>query len=108
MEKQGNTDEGSVAALKMVEGITEGMTPQTLQRSAMVMLVYESLTLFGAYFMFHLRRRGFYLYMGGVFAGLLGAVVLVGGLPGIVLTMGSLFFSFIFLLLYRSQLNHLS
>jgi len=107
MERQTSGNEGEEAALQMVNSILEGITPERVQRAAIIMLIYESLTLYGAYYMYHMRKKGFYLYFYGVMAGLLGTIFFLGGLSGIVLTIGTLFFSFIFLGLYRIHLKYM-
>jgi hypothetical protein len=107
MEDQLPDDESREAALSVFESVGDNLTAQTMQRSAIIMLIYESLTLFGAYFMYQLQRRGFKLYMSGIVVGLLGSLFIVGGLTGVILTFGSLFLSLIFLLLYRAHLKYM-
>ncbi|GAA4438498.1 hypothetical protein GCM10023091_19190 [Ravibacter arvi] len=107
MESQLPDDQSKEAALSVFESVGESLTPETLRKSAIIMLIYESLTLFGAYYMFQLQRRGYKLYMGGIAVGLLGSTLVIGGMTGIVLTFGSLFFSLLFLLLYRLHLKYM-
>lgn len=100
-------EESREASEAIIESVRGSLTAKTLQTSAIIMLIYESLTLFGAYYMFQLQRRGFKLYLAGIVVGLLGAIFVLGGLTGMFLTSGSLFFSLIFLLLYRLHLKHM-
>lgn len=107
MEEFFADEESREASEAIIEGVRQEMTAKTLQTSAFIMLIYESLTLFGAYYMYHLQRRGFKLYMAGIVVGLLGAIFILGGFTGMFLTSGSLFFSMIFLLLYRLHYKYL-
>jgi hypothetical protein len=107
MEDQLPDDASREAALSIFDSVGESLTPKTLQRSALIMLLYESLTLFGAYYMYQLQRRGFKFYLAGIVVGLLGGLFVIGGLTGMILTFGSLFFSTVFLLLYRLHLKHM-
>lgn len=107
MESQLPDEQSKEAALSVFESVGEQLTPETLRRSAIIMLIYESLTLFGAYYMYQLQKRGLKLYMAGIAVGLLGALFIVGGLTGVILTFGSLFFSMVFLLLYRLHLKYM-
>lgn len=107
MENQLPDDESREAALAIFDSVEQDLTPKTLQTSAIIMLIYESLTLFGAYYMYLLQRRGYKIYLAGVAVGLLGALFVIGGLTGMILTFGSLFFSSVFLLLYRLHLKYM-
>lgn len=98
-------DESREASEAILSSVREDLTPGNLQTSAIIMLIYESLTLFGAYYMYQLQRRGFKLYLAGIVVGLFGALFILGGLTGIFLTSGSLLFSLVFLLLYRLHLK---
>lgn len=107
MENQLPDDADKEAALSLFDSLDDGLTPDTLRKSAIIMLIYESLTLFGAYYMYVLQRKGLKLYMLGIVIGLLGSLLIVGGITGVILTFGSLFFSMIFLLLYRLHLRYM-
>ena len=75
--------------------------------SAIIMLIYESLTLFGAYLMWGLQKRGFYFYVAGVAVAIIASLVLIGGWLGFIMILGEAFFSIIFIFLYRSQLKYM-
>lgn len=107
MENQLPDDASKETALSVFDSIGENLTPKKLQTSAIIMLLYESLTLFGAYYMYQLQKRGFKIYLAGILVGLLGALFIVGGLTGMILTFGSLFFSTVFLLFYRLHLKYM-
>jgi hypothetical protein len=86
MESQLPDEQSREAALSVFESVGEQLTPETLRRSAIIMLK---------------------LYLAGIAVGLFGALLIVGGLTGVILTFGSLFFSLVFLLLYRLHLKYM-
>jgi len=103
-----NNPESTLALESFFDSIYEDLTAENIRLSAIIMLFYESLTLFGAYLMWGLQKRGFYLYLAGVAVALLGPTVLIGGWLGAMTAFGGAFFSIIFALLYRSQLKHMA
>ncbi len=106
METQNNQESAKMLE-PFFDSIYDQLTTETMQLSAIIMLVYESLTLFGAYLMWGLQKRGFYLYLAGIAVAILGPIVLIGGWLGGMTAFGGAFFSVIFAFLYRSQLKHM-
>lgn len=106
MEAQNNPESAQVLE-PFFDSIYGQLTAENIRLSAIIMLVYESLTLFGAYLMWGLQKRGFYLYLAGVAVAILGPIVLIGGWLGGMTAFGGAFFSVIFALLYRSQLKYM-
>lgn len=105
---EGQTNEESVKMLERIfASISPSLTAENIRNSAIILLIYESLTLYGAYLMWNLRKRGFYLYIGGTIAALLLPFLLIGGWLGIILTFGEAFFSVLFGLLYAINLKHM-
>jgi hypothetical protein len=106
MEAQSNE-----ANAEFVENIFDSvqaqMSADSIRLSAIIMLIYESLTLFGAYLMWGLQKRGFYYYVGGVGVAILVSLALIGGWLGFMTMLGEAFFSIIFIFLYRSQLKYM-
>ncbi|GHB51919.1 hypothetical protein GCM10007390_00630 [Persicitalea jodogahamensis] len=106
MEAQNNPE-----SAQMVESFFDSMydelSADKIRTSAIIMLIYESLTLFGAYLMWGLQKRGFHLYLAGVAVAILGPIVLIGGWLGGMTAFGGAFFSIIFAFLYRSQLKYM-
>lgn len=72
--------------------------PDEIQPLAVAGLIYNALCVAGALLMFRLRRIGFYVYLGGVAAGLI-LPVLFGGFSALNSSFGA-FFSVIFAGLY--------
>lgn len=103
-----NNPESTQVLEPFFDSIYDQLTAENLRLSAIIMLVYESLTLFGAYLMWGLQKRGFYLYLAGVAVAILGPIVLIGGWMGGMTAFGGAFFSIIFAFLYRSQLKYMA
>ncbi len=106
VEAQNNPESAQVLE-PFFDSIYDQLTAENIRLSAIIMLIYESLTLFGAYLMWGLQKRGFYLYLAGVAVAILGPIVLIGGWLGGMTAFGGAFFSLIFALLYRSQLKYM-
>ncbi len=92
---------------KIVDSVREEATPETIRISAIIMLIYESLTLYGAYMMWSLQKRGFYLYLAGIGVVILGPLLLMGGWLGFMTMFGGAFFSIIFAFFYRAHLKYM-
>lgn len=86
-----------------LDSIVASINPSTIRNSAIVMLLFHSITLFGAYQMWNLQRRGYQIYLGGILVLILGSLVLEVGGMGMITLLPSVFFSGIFALIYRSQ-----
>ena len=106
LEAQNNQDSAQMLE-PFFDSIYGQLTAKNIRLSAVILLLYESLTLFGAYLMWGLQKRGFYLYLAGVAVAILGPIVLIGGWLGGMTAFGGAFFSLIFAVLYRSQLKYM-
>ncbi|GAB2786488.1 hypothetical protein GCM10027275_33730 [Rhabdobacter roseus] len=91
----------------LFDSVFRGVNSNNIQMSAILMLIYESLTLYGAYLMWNLQKTGFYCYLAGVVVILLAPLFLIGGWFGVVTSLGGGFFSLIFTGLYALNLKHL-
>jgi hypothetical protein len=92
----------------LFDSVLAQTTFDTIRLSAIIMLIYESLTLYGAYLMWGLQKRGFYFYLGGVAVVIIAPLFLIGGWLGAMTIVGGAFFSIIFSFLYRSQLKYMA
>ncbi len=88
---------------QFLNSIVESINPATIRNSAIVMLIFHSVTLFGAYLMWNLQKRGYQVYLGGILILILGSLFLNVGGMGLITLLPSVFFSGIFALIYRSQ-----
>ena len=107
MEAQSNEANAEFVE-KIFTSVQAQLTADSIRISAIIMLLYESLTLFGAYLMWGLQKRGFYYYVGGVAMVFVASLVLVGGWLGFMTMLGEAFVSVIFIFLYRSQLKYMA
>ncbi len=107
METQQATEANAKFMEDLFDSVRAQMTADIIRISAIIMLIYESLTLFGAYLMWGLQKRGFYYYVAGVGIAIVASLVLIGGWLGFMTMLGEAFFSLIFIFLYRSQLKHM-
>jgi hypothetical protein len=91
----------------LLESVQERLNADNVQTSAIILLIYNALTLFGAYLMWGMQRRGFRFYLAGVGVALVAPVLLIGGWLGFVLAGGEAFFSLIFAGLYSLNLKYM-
>lgn len=103
-----NNPESAQALESFFDSIYDELNAENIRLSAIIMLFYESLTLFGAYLMWGLQKRGFHLYLAGIAVALFGPILLIGGWLGAMTAFGGVFFSIIFAFLYRSQLKYMA
>jgi hypothetical protein len=108
METQQATEANAQFMEDLFDSVRSQMNADIIRISAIIMLIYESLTLFGAYLMWGLQKRGFYYYVAGVGVAIIASLLLIGGWLGFMTMLGEAFFSIIFIFLYRSQLKHMA
>lgn len=92
---------------RLFESVIKRTTPETIKHSAMIMIIFESLTLYAAYLMWNLRKLGFYLYMSGIAVAFFGSILVIGGWMGIVTAIAGIFFSSIMCIIYAFNLKYL-
>lgn len=91
----------------LFDSVLSQTTYDTIQLSAIIMLIYESLTLYGAYLMWNLQKRGFYFYVAGVGVIIVAPLLLIGGWLGLMTMLGGALISTIFIFLYRANLKYM-
>jgi len=92
---------------RLFESVIQRTTPDTIRNSAIIMILFESLTLYAAYLMWNLKKKGFYLYLGGMAVAFFESILVVGGWLGIVTAFAGIFFSSIMAIIYAFNLKHL-
>lgn len=92
---------------KMFEAVIEQTTPQTIKTGAIIMLIFESLSLYAAYLMWNLQKKGFYLYLAGIAVAFLAPLLLIGGWLGLITSMAGIILSIFMLILYAFNLKHM-
>lgn len=107
MEEQDNGANTEFLA-KFYDSLYESLTPENIRIIAIILLIYNSLTLYGAYEIWTLQRRGFYIYLAGLTVVVLAPLLIIGGWLGAVIALGGGFGSAIMALLYRTFLKHMA
>ena len=92
---------------KMFEAVINQTTAGSIKTGAIIMLIFESLSLFAAYLMWNLQKKGFYLYMSGIAVAFLLPLFLIGGWLGVITSMAGVFFSIFMLIMYAFNLKHM-
>lgn len=92
----------------ILNGVSENLTPEKIRASSLVTILSTLLTLCGAVLMWNLNKKGFYLYVAGILAGIVGMVVVFSGFIGIVAASGTAFIGLLFSILYGVNLKHMN
>lgn len=109
-ETQATDEAGAAFVERMFDSLLEEEINATnMRKSAIIHLIYESLTLFGAYWMWNRQRNGFFMYLGGIGVVIVASLLAIGGWFGLVsVLIGGTLFSSIFAVLYATQLKYMS
>ncbi|TDE13419.1 hypothetical protein E0F88_20265 [Dyadobacter psychrotolerans] len=106
VEAQANGADTKVVQ-EMFASVIENTTVETITTSAIIMLVFESISLFAAYLMYNLEKRGFYLYLAGIAVAFLAPIVLIGGWLGFITAASSIFLSVFMAIFYAINFKYL-
>ena len=106
LEKQGNTAQAKTMD-EMFEAVIGQTTAENIKTGAIIMLIFESLSLYAAYLMWNLQRRGYYLYLGGMAVAFFAPLLMIGGWMGVITAMAGVFFSMFMAILYAFNLKHM-
>lgn len=91
----------------MFSAVIDYTTPETITTGAIIMLIFESMSLFGAYLMYNLQKKGFYLYVGGIAVALFAPILLIGGWLGFITAAASVFLSIFMAIFYAVNLKYM-
>ena len=92
---------------QMFTSVIASTSAETVRKISLIMVIFESMTLFAAYLMWNLDKRGFYLYLGATAFGLIVPMVAVGGMLGVIMAIGGVFFSFFMCIFYALNLKYM-
>lgn len=106
LDRQDNTAETKTMD-KMFEAVIEQTTAENIKTGAIIMLIFESLSLYAAYLMWNLQRKGYYLYLGGMAVAFAAPLLMIGGWMGVITAMAGVFFSIFMAILYAFNLKHM-
>jgi uncharacterized membrane protein len=106
VEAQAN-DVDTKAMDTMFSAVIDFTTPETITTSAIIMLIFESLSLYAAYMMWNLQKKGFHLYLAGIAIAFLAPIIFIGGWLGFITAMASVFVSIIMAIFYAVNLKYM-
>jgi hypothetical protein len=92
---------------RMFEAVIEQTTAENIKTGAIIMLIFESLSLYAAYLMWNLHRKGFYLYLAGIGVAFAAPLVMIGGWMGVITAMAGIILSIFMAILYAFNLKHM-
>lgn len=91
----------------MFQSVISSTNPDTVRKMSLIMIIFDSLTLFAAYLMWNLDKKGFYLYLGAVAFAVIAPIIIIGGMLGIGMAMASGFLSVVMCILYGIHVKHM-
>lgn len=106
LDRQGNTAQAKTMDA-MFEAVIEQTTAENIKTGAIIMLIFESLSLYAAYLMWNLQRRGYYLYLGGMAVAFFAPLFMIGGWMGVITAMAGVILSIFMAILYAFNLKHM-
>ena len=86
----------------------ENSDPAKIKESALVALLSNLLTLFGAIMMLKLRKPGFYLYVGGILIYILVPILFIGGIIGTASALADGVIGIAFVVMYAVNLKSMT
>jgi hypothetical protein len=106
LEKRSSPEEIKVVD-QMFKSVINATNTSSIQTMSLIMVLFESLTLFAAYLIWNLDKRGFYLYLAAIAVGLMGPLFLVGHMLGVIMALAGTFSSFFMGIFYAFHLKYL-
>jgi hypothetical protein len=101
------TDEESKAIDQIFSPVIEDTTAASMKKLSLIMIIFQSMTLYAAYLMWHLEKRGFYLYLIAVALAFVMPLISITGVLGLIMALSGTFPSFFMCIFYRLNLKHL-
>lgn len=93
---------------KMTSGIAESLTVDNIKKGSIVNVLSCLMTLAGAFFMWNLNRKGFYLYIVGILVMIAGSIVVYGGFMGAIYGGMMGFVGLVFIAMYGANLKYMN
>nr|WP_295933085.1 hypothetical protein [uncultured Dyadobacter sp.] len=106
LDRQQNTAQAKTMDA-MFEAVIEQTTADSIRKGSIIMLIFESLSLYAAYLMWNLQRKGYYLYLAGIGVAFAAPLLLIGGWLGVITAMAGVILSGIMAILYAFNLKHM-
>ncbi|TLV00883.1 hypothetical protein [Dyadobacter luticola] len=91
----------------MFDAVISQTTARSMTASSIIMLIFESISLYAAYLMWNLQKKGFYLYMAGIGVAFFAPMIFIGSWLGVITAMAAIFMSILMLILYAFNLKYM-
>ncbi|PWJ59370.1 hypothetical protein CLV98_102203 [Dyadobacter jejuensis] len=92
----------------MFDAVISQTTAKNIQTGAIILIIFESISLYAAYLMWNFKKKGYYLYLGGIAVAFLGPILLIGSWMGIISAISGILMSVLMAVLYAFNLKHLT
>jgi len=106
LEKRPSQEETKIVD-SMFQSVISRTNADTIKTMSLIMVVFESLTLFAAYLMWNLDKRGFYLYLGALALAIVAPLLAVGGMLGLIMVLAGTFSTIIMSIFYAVNLKYM-
>ena len=93
---------------KMFEAVIQQTNPQVIITGSIIMLIFESLSLYAAYLMWNLQKNGYYLYLAGIAVAFLAPLFFIGGWLGLITSLAGVLVSAFMAILYAFNLKYMN
>tara|TARA_R110002124_G_scaffold71357_2_gene191290 strand:+ start:1086 stop:1511 length:426 start_codon:yes stop_codon:yes gene_type:complete len=107
LESQANGEQ-----LELMEGMFDSIISQTtaknIQTASIILIIFESISLYAAYLIWTLQRKGYYLYLMGIGFAFLAPIMVIGGWMGVITAFSGVLMSIVMAILYALNLKHLT
>lgn len=99
---------GSRTAEAVIDSIANSISPDKIKKNGIGEIVSSILCLVGAFLMWNLNKKGYWVYVVGTVVGVAVPMVVNGGLVGMAAGGAMAFFGIVFCVLYGLNLKHMS
>ena len=106
LEKRQSPEETKIVD-SMFKSVITRTTADSIKKMSLIMVIFESLTLYAAYLMWNLDKRGFYLYLGALALAIIGPLVVIGGMLGLIMVVAGTFSTIIMSIFYTVNVKYM-
>ena len=106
LEQRSSPEETKIVD-QMFQSVISRTNADTIKKMSLIMVIFESLTLFAAYLMWNLHKRGFYLYLGAVALAIIAPLLIIGGMLGLIMALSNTFLSFFMCIFYSIHFKYM-
>jgi hypothetical protein len=100
---------GAELSEQILSGISDGLSEKNIKNNAMASILASILGAIGAFFMFNLKKTGFWIYLAGVAVSIIAPLAIYGGgLMGLLGAGWPVFSGILFTVLYGIHLKYMT